>query len=35
MEFIVMYFLFYGYVCPSCFEMFAIRSYEKSVIYWK
>ena len=22
MEFIVMYFLFYGYVCPSCFEMF-------------
>lgn len=26
MEFIVMYFLFYGYVCPSCFEMFALSN---------
>ena len=28
MEFIVMYFLFYGYVCPSCFEMFALSKWQ-------
>ena len=31
MEFIVMYFLFYGYVCPSCFEMFALSKWQSNL----